>query len=88
MTPALTLTDRTESAEGAVAPMVPTVVITSRPHGLDRLVMRLSLAALLWAQRHADRTTLTSEQHAHLVAQERALAVREHAMALLAARIR
>jgi hypothetical protein len=35
----------------------------ARPHGIDRLVMRLSLAMLLWARHRADRGVLTHEQH-------------------------
>lgn len=36
----------------------------ARPSGFDRLVMRLSLAALLWARRRADRAVPTREEHA------------------------
>ncbi len=60
----------------------------SRPHSIEVLVMRLSLAMLLWAQRRAERTQLTPEQHSQLVAQERARSIRDHADALRAARIR
>src|ERR1700712_1068601 len=34
-----------------------------RPHGLDLLVMRLSLATLLWARRRADRNLMTHEEN-------------------------
>ena len=34
-----------------------------RPHGLDRALMRLSLATLLWARRHADRTAISYEEN-------------------------
>lgn len=36
----------------------------ARPHGLDRVVMRLSLAMLLWARHRADRGILSHEEHA------------------------
>lgn len=32
------------------------------PHGLDLVVMRLSLATLLWARRRADRSLMTHEE--------------------------
>ena len=35
-----------------------------RPHGIDRVVMRLSLAMLLWARDRADRAALSHEEHA------------------------
>jgi hypothetical protein len=35
-----------------------------RPHGIDRVVMRLSLAMLRWARARADRATLSHEEHA------------------------
>ncbi len=35
----------------------------ARPHGLDRALMRASLAMLLWARRHADRTAISYEEH-------------------------
>ena len=60
----------------------------ARPHGLDRLVMRLSLSALLWARRRADRAAMTPEQHARVVDAAAALQRREHDSALLAARVR
>ena len=59
-----------------------------RPHGLDRLVMRLSLTMLLWARRHADRIGVTAEQHARAVDAAAALQRREHDSALRAARVR
>jgi hypothetical protein len=45
----------------------------ARPYGFDLLVMRISLAMLLWARRRADRTAVTrAEQRLHyLVALER-----------------
>jgi len=63
-------TRKFDSNEG-VDVMTSTVVFHStpaarraRPHGLDRLVMRLSLAMLLWARRRADRGMLTHEEQA------------------------
>lgn len=60
----------------------------ARPHGLDRLVMRLSLTALLWARRHADRVALSPEQHARAMDAAAEFQRREHESALLAARVR
>ncbi|CAN5304405.1 hypothetical protein BH11ACT4_BH11ACT4_10800 [soil metagenome] len=34
-----------------------------RPRGIDRVVMRLSLAMLLWARHRADRGVVTHEEH-------------------------
>ena len=34
-----------------------------RPRGVDRALMRLSLATLLWARRHAERTAISYEEH-------------------------
>ena len=45
----------------------------ARPQGLDRLVMRLSLAMLLWARHRADRGALSHEEH--LLRRANALAV-------------
>jgi hypothetical protein len=33
-----------------------------RPHGLDRLIMRASLGALLWARRRAESSVVSHEQ--------------------------
>ncbi|MEP6480972.1 MAG: hypothetical protein ABJA94_03080 [Rhodoglobus sp.] len=35
----------------------------ARAHGIDRLVMRLSLVMMLWARQRADRGFITREQH-------------------------
>jgi hypothetical protein len=59
-----------------------------RATGLDRLVMRVSLAALLWARRRADRKAVTFEEHTLRLAQATDLARREHEFALRAARVR
>jgi hypothetical protein len=59
-----------------------------RPHGLDRAVMRVSLALLLWARRRADRAAITSEEHGRLLRDQYAIQRREHDAALLVARVR
>ncbi len=59
-----------------------------RAHGIDRLVMRASMAALLWARRRADRAALTHETHERLRAQHVEVVRREHEAALRAARVR
>lgn len=59
-----------------------------RPHGLDRAVMRMSLAMLLWARRHADRTALSPEQYASLCRERRRRERFQHDAALLVARVR
>ena len=35
----------------------------TQARGLDRLVIRVSLTALVWARRRADRAQLSREQH-------------------------
>ena len=59
----------------------------ARPHGLDLAVMRLSLAMLLWARRHADRTTYSHDEQARRLQLEGELVRREHQTALMAARV-
>lgn len=59
-----------------------------RPHGFDRLIMRLSLATLLWARRHAERTAITRDDQSRMFEQYRARQRREQEAALLFARIR
>lgn len=56
--------------------------------GIDLLVMRASLAMLLWARRRSDRTAINHEQRARQVRTAQATERREHAAALLAARVR
>lgn len=55
MMTAITVVQRAYAAPGARRP---------RPHGLDLLVMRLSLAMLLWARQRADRGVMSHEEHA------------------------
>ncbi|MBX3100169.1 MAG: hypothetical protein KF761_11390 [Salinibacterium sp.] len=49
-----------------------------RPHGLDRALMRLSLATLLWARRHAERTSISYEEHTRVHQESVARERREH----------
>ena len=65
-----------------------TTVRRVRPHGLDRAVMRVSLAMLLWARRHADRTAVSREEHTRMYRELQNLQRREHDAALLVARVR
>jgi hypothetical protein len=60
----------------------------SRPRGIDLLVMRVSLAMLHWARRRADRASVTREEHKRRLAVQADIARRQHADALLAARVR
>ena len=60
----------------------------ARATGFDRLVMRVSLAALLWARRRTERRSMTVGEHALRLAQAQDLARREHEFALRAARVR
>lgn len=62
--------------------------ITRNATGLDLLLMRVSLAVLLWARRRADRRAMSRELLQRVVATDRARALREHEAALLAARVR
>jgi hypothetical protein len=66
----------------------PTASRRARPHGLDRLLMRVSLATLLWARRHADRTALSREQLIREHEVRQSVQRREHDAALLVARVR
>jgi len=50
----------------------------ARPHGIDLLVVRLSVAALLWAGRRADRAQLPREEHQRRFLMEQELERREH----------
>ena len=59
-----------------------------RPHGMDRAIMRLSLMALRWARRHADRTAVSYEEHTRMHRETQGLYRREHDAALLVARVR
>lgn len=60
----------------------------ARPRGFDRAVMLVSVAMLRWARRRADRMTISSQEHARLLAIATATQRREHHAALIAARAR
>ena len=82
--------ERNFETKEEVKPMTATTVSLrrrARPHGLDLAVMRLSLAMLLWARRHADRTTYSHDEQARRLQLEGELARREHLTALMAARV-
>ena len=57
----------------------------SRPGIVDRTVMRVSLAMLIWARHHA---TLSPERHSLLMANQAGADSRRHDAALLVSRIR
>ena len=59
-----------------------------RARGIDLLVMRMSLAMLLWARRRADRADLPREEHERRLAVQADVVRRQHADALRAARVR
>lgn len=59
-----------------------------RPHGLDRVIMRVSLMMLLWARRHADRTAVSHEEHTRMYRELQRFERRERDAALLIARVR
>jgi hypothetical protein len=59
----------------------------ARPHGLDRLVMRLSLAMLLWARQRADRSMVSHEEHAIRRANELAIERDRHSADARIARV-
>ena len=58
-----------------------------RAHGLDRVVMRVSLMMLLAARRHAERTAVSYEEHTRLHNESKAARLREHGAASLIARV-
>ena len=62
--------------------------ITRNATGLDLLLMRVSLAVLLWARRRADRRAMSREHLQRMVATDRARVHREHHASLVAARVR
>lgn len=66
----------------------PTPSRRARPRGLDRLVIRLSMTALLWARRRANRSEVQREHAQRMHRQSIATERREHEAALLAARVR
>ena len=59
-----------------------------RPHGIDRAIMLLSLMALRWARRHAERTAISYEEHTRMHRETQGVYRREHDAALLFARVR
>ncbi len=59
----------------------------ARPHGFDRLVMRLSVAMLLWAQRRAVRSSVGFDEHRRRYLVERELDAQSHASLRIAARV-
>lgn len=71
--------------------MTATTVLTparrARAHGIDLLVMRMSMAALRWARRRADRAVPGRDEVLRLRAQHSDIARREHESALRAARV-
>lgn len=60
----------------------------SGARGIDLMVMRISLAMLLWARRRAERATVTREEHERRLVLHAEIARREHSAALRAARVR
>lgn len=50
----------------------------ARAHGIDLVVMRMSLAGLRWARRRADRATASRDALAASRATSEATALREH----------
>lgn len=54
----------------------------ARAHGIDLLVMRLSIAALRWARRRADRSLSTREGFALTHHRDEATRRREHGYAV------
>ena len=59
-----------------------------RPHGIDRAIMLLSLMALRWARRHAERTAVSYEEHTRIHREMQGVYRREHDAAMLVARVR
>jgi hypothetical protein len=59
----------------------------SRPHGFDRLVMRLSVATLLWAQRRAVRSSVGFDEHRRRYLVERELSQQGHDALRITARV-
>ena len=59
----------------------------TRPHGIDRLVMRLSVTMLIWAQQHAARNAECYEEHTRRHQVRRELHARAHEFARMTARV-
>ena len=76
------------STRGQETTMTSLATTRHRARGIDLLVMRVSLAMLLWARRRADRADLPREEHERRLAIQADIARRQHASALLAARVR
>jgi hypothetical protein len=60
----------------------------ARPHGVERLIMRLSLAMLIWARERAERDAVSHGERVLRINQARATERREHESALRVARVR
>ena len=59
----------------------------ARPHGFDRLVMRLSVTTLLWAQRRAVKGSISFEEHRRRYLLQRELDAQSRDHARMAARV-
>jgi hypothetical protein len=79
--------DRRFTSEEEVTTMTATTA-RPRPHGLDRAVMRLSLAMMIWARKRTDRFAISHDERAQRVSQALAARAREHDAALRVARVR
>jgi len=71
-----------EACERGVTATGPFGVPHARAHVIDLLVMRVSLAALTWAQRRADRARLTREEQQRRYRVARELEQRDHHLRL------
>ena len=60
----------------------------ARARGLERAVMRVAMAMLLWARRRADRQILSRDENMRRLTNQQQLAAREHSAAMRAARVR
>lgn len=56
-------------------------------HGLDRVVMKVSLSMLRWARKRAARASIAPDQHRRLLRRAAGIQHREHEAALRAARV-
>lgn len=59
----------------------------ARPHGIDLAVIRVSLVMLRWARKRSQRATVTHDERARLMYEAGESARREHAAALMLARV-
>lgn len=88
--PEMSVAEPSFDGEREVSTMTATTAMYTRrprPHGLDRLVMRVSLMMLLAARRHADRTAVGYEEHTRLYNESMAARRRENGAATLIARV-